>query len=305
MSELISVVIPTYNRRDIILNTINSVINQTYSNWECIIVDDFSTDDTKAVISQISLHEKRIKYVINKRSKGAQGARNTGIKEARANWIAFLDSDDEWVPNKLELQVKILAERNFQPYTVVHGNCILDDHELNTRTVWDLPKTDGSKPFNLLLQRASPVFPCILTSKKALEDVGYLDENVPSYHEWDTALLLSRLCYFVHIEEPLFIYHYHKGETISKNKKRDIAGHHYILMKYKNDILQNFGKQYFINVLLTNIKRVIIYKEWKFGTKLVKESRPFLPFKSFLFYLTCFKFQVNPNSIRNIGVKNN
>jgi glycosyltransferase involved in cell wall biosynthesis len=303
LNGLISVVIPTYNRSNIISKTINSVINQTYANWECIVVDDFSTDDTEQVISRINECEQRVRYTVNKQSKGAQGARNTGIKEASGEWIAFLDSDDEWVPTKLELQMKVLAENGFEPYTVIHGNCILDDHELNTQTTWDLPKTEGLKPFKLLLQRASPVFPTILTSKKALEDIGYLDENVPSYQEWDTALLLSKLCYFVHIEEPLFIYHYHKGETISKNKKRDIAGHHYILIKYKNDILENFGRQYFVNVILANIKRLIIFKEWKYGATLVKESKPFLPIKSFLFYLTCFRFQVNPDWLKNIGLK--
>ncbi|MGZ5191243.1 MAG: glycosyltransferase family 2 protein [Flavisolibacter sp.] len=303
--EMISIVIPTYNRGKIISQTINSVISQTYRNWECIVVDDFSTDDTRQIISKISHQEKRVKYIVNKGAKGAQGARNTGIKEACGKWIAFLDSDDEWVPNKLEQQMKVLDEKNFDPYTMVHGNCILYDHELNTQTVWDLPKTDGIKPFELLLQRASPLFPTILTSKKALEEVGYLDENVPSYQEWDTALLLSRLCNFVHIENPLFIYHYHKGDTMSKNKRRDIAGHHYILMKYKNDILEHFGKQYFIDVLLGNIRRVIAYKEWKFGAKLVRESKPFLPLKSFLLYLTCFRLQLDPNSIRNIVLKRN
>jgi glycosyltransferase involved in cell wall biosynthesis len=295
---LISIVIPAFNRTKLLQKTIASVQSQNFKDWECIIVDDFSTDNTKELIEAIALNDSRIKYCLNRRGKGAQGARNTGILQAEGSWIAFNDSDDEWLPEKLTRQICELKKVDFDPYTVVHGNCIAKDHQNNTQLLWELPIVDGFKPYSLLLKGPSPVFPNILTSKKALEEIGLLDENVPSYQEWDTALLLSAICSFIHIQDPLFVYNLHHGDTISKNKRRDIAGKHYILMKYREDIIGKEGSQFFIYVLLDNIKRIIGYKEWNYGIKLLKEARPHVPLKSFLYYSACFRLRLNPDSFR-------
>ena len=100
---LISVVIPTYNRNELIRETINSVLAQTYTNIEIIIVDDCSTDNTKAVINNIG--DPRIRYICHATNLGGAAARNTGIDAAKGEYIAFLDSDDAWVHNKLEIQI--------------------------------------------------------------------------------------------------------------------------------------------------------------------------------------------------------
>jgi glycosyltransferase involved in cell wall biosynthesis len=107
---LITVIIPTYNRDDTIKRAIDSVLNQTYKNLELIIVDDGSTDNTKDVIKKY-LKDKRIRYFY-KQNKGVSSARNLGIKKANGEYIAFLDSDDEFEKNKLKVQLEKMIKFN-------------------------------------------------------------------------------------------------------------------------------------------------------------------------------------------------
>ena len=106
----ISVIIPTFNRAHLILNSINSVLNQTLKNLEVIIVDDGSTDNTKKIIE--SIDDKRIKYIKLLNRTGGSNARNVGIKNAKGNYIAFQDSDDIYYPEKLEKQLKNIMNNN-------------------------------------------------------------------------------------------------------------------------------------------------------------------------------------------------
>ena len=100
-----TVVIPTYNRSNLLKRAVVSVLDQTFDDFEIIIIDDHSTDDTCSVVSSFS--DPRIKYAINHRKKGACGARNTGIFVAKGKWVAFLDDDDVWLPDKLEYQYEL------------------------------------------------------------------------------------------------------------------------------------------------------------------------------------------------------
>lgn len=102
--NLVSVIIPTYNRSDLIKETINSVLNQTHKNFELIMVDDGSTVNTKTVIE--SFKDNRIKYILQKHHGLLAVARNNGLKVAIGEYIAFLDSDDIWLTNKLEKQIE-------------------------------------------------------------------------------------------------------------------------------------------------------------------------------------------------------
>jgi len=105
--ELISVIIPTYNRRDKVTYAVKSVLDQTYSNIEVIIIDDASTDNTEAEIKKIK--DDRIRYIYLEKNHGAAGARNVGIKEANGTYIAFQDSDDIWEKEKLQMQIDKMA----------------------------------------------------------------------------------------------------------------------------------------------------------------------------------------------------
>ncbi len=110
MEDLVSIITPSYNTAKYIADTIRSVLSQTYQNWEMIIVDDCSTDDTDEVVATF-LCDKRIRYLKNAQNSGAAVSRNYAIREARGKWIAFLDSDDLWLPDKLERQISFMNER--------------------------------------------------------------------------------------------------------------------------------------------------------------------------------------------------
>lgn len=102
----VSVIIPTHNRQRLVSRAVRSVLNQTYEDLECIVVDDASSDGTPQVIQTIE--DERLVYLRHDRNRGASGARNTGIRAAKSSLIAFLDDDDEWLPEKLVKQVPLL-----------------------------------------------------------------------------------------------------------------------------------------------------------------------------------------------------
>lgn len=110
---LVSIITPTWNCARFICETIRSVQAQTYQNWEMIISDDCSTDNTKEVIAPYMEQDSRIKYICNPKNSGAAITRNNALKVAKGKWIAFLDSDDLWLPEKLEKQVAFMVENGY------------------------------------------------------------------------------------------------------------------------------------------------------------------------------------------------
>lgn len=111
MNKLVSIIMPSYNTGRFISETIDSVLAQTYENWELIIVDDCSTDNTDEVVQKY-LSDHRVKYLKNEKNSGAAASRNRALREAEGKWIAFLDSDDLWSPNKLDKQLAFMKDRN-------------------------------------------------------------------------------------------------------------------------------------------------------------------------------------------------
>ena len=111
MNKIVSVIMPSFNTGRFIKEAINSVINQTYTNWELIIVDDCSNDDTNEIIN--SFEDSRIKYLKNDTNMGAAICRNRALKEAKGKWIAFLDSDDLWKKDKLEKQISFMEKGGY------------------------------------------------------------------------------------------------------------------------------------------------------------------------------------------------
>lgn len=112
-NSLVSIITPTYNCGRFIEETIKSVQAQTYADWEMIISDDCSTDDTREMIAPYLESDPRIKYICNEKNSGAAITRNNALKVAKGRWIAFLDSDDLWLPEKLERQVRFMEENGY------------------------------------------------------------------------------------------------------------------------------------------------------------------------------------------------
>ncbi len=239
----ISVVIPAFNRCATIMRSVNSVLSQEFLPLEVIVVDDGSEDGTSDLLR--AANDRRIRVVSLGARRGAQAARNAGICAAGGEWVAFLDSDDEWLPGKLSRQVEALNSSGGKPFTVVHTDCWRVDHKAGTRTVWNIPPVEGENPYTRMLSSGGPMFQGMLTSKSALEAIGLLDEAVPAYQEWETTIRLARFCRFVHIREPLFIYHCYEGEAISRDSVRAVAGYRYIVEKFREEIISRLGTEAF------------------------------------------------------------
>lgn len=122
---LVSIITPSYNTARFIGETIRSVQAQTYPNWEMIIVDDCSTDNTDEVVAEYQKADERIRYFKNEKNSGAAVSRNKALREAKGRWMAFLDSDDLWVPEKLEKQLKFMVENGY--YFSYTGRTTIDE----------------------------------------------------------------------------------------------------------------------------------------------------------------------------------
>ena len=113
-SDLVSVIMPSFNCGDLVECSIRSVQAQTYSNWEIIFVDDCSTDDTISRVMAMKSNDDRIRLFQNESNKGAAVSRNNALREAKGRWVAFLDSDDLWEPEKLEKQLRFMEENDYK-----------------------------------------------------------------------------------------------------------------------------------------------------------------------------------------------
>lgn len=144
MDKLVSVITPTYNCGKFIARTIESVLAQTYTNWEMIIVDDCSNDDTKEVVEKYIKNDNRIKYECLKINSGASVARTRAMELATGSYMAFLDSDDIWKPEKLEKQLKFMEDNNINFSCTEYEKIDEDDNHLGkVRKV--LKKTDYNR----------------------------------------------------------------------------------------------------------------------------------------------------------------
>ena len=278
----ISVIIPTHNRAKTITACVESVLSQSYQVNEIIIIDDDSTDDTN---KQLNKFDDNIILLKTEKRSGAQTARNIGITAAKSKWIAFLDSDDEWLPNKIEKQISALKTVNYNPMTVVHSDCYIKNIESDDIKLWELDKIGGANVYRQLLAKPGTFFPSILTSKNALTKINFLDENVPSYHEWDTAIRLAKYCKFIHIQEPLFIYNIHEN-TISRNSNVSVEGYQYIINKFKNDIKKLCGEDVFTSHLIINSVLAFNNNQNIFGRTILKQVPNNLLKKLILFSLS-------------------
>jgi glycosyltransferase involved in cell wall biosynthesis len=233
---LISVVIPAYNRADRITIAIKSIQGQSYLNWEAVVSDDGSTDNTAGVVEKMMLADSRIRLIRNEKNLGAQAARNAGIKAAKGEWIAFLDSDDQLLPDSLALRMAV-AERD--KVAVVHSEAFIQrpDEPLSR---YYIPAWKGNI-LKQVLTKEGPVFPSLLVKKEALAKIGYLDETIKSYQEWDTCIRLAKHYAFGFEPQPTFVYDYRTPNAISRDAVRAGVGYEQSLAKHWKDIIVHVG----------------------------------------------------------------
>ena len=248
----VSVVIPSYNRERTIKRCIDSAAFQTYMPFEIIVVDDGSDDRTVEIVKDLMALDGiyACLNIIQQNHKGAQAARNIGILNAKGEYIAFLDSDDEWLPEYLETQILYLNRMKRE--AVLYSDCVTFDERSKKKKVWRLPGSSGNM-YKFLLIHQAPMFPALFVKKDTLIQIGLLDEKVVAYQEWETSIRLAKQNMFVHVNKPLFLYHFHDGDTISKSKRKALKGYSYIIKKHRKAILEETG----VRGMLIHYRRLV------------------------------------------------
>lgn len=229
----VSIILPTYNRSHLIRRAISSVLNQTYRDFELIIVDDGSTDQTDKVVR--GFEDERISYIWHAENLGAAAARNAGIGVAKGTYIAFQDSDDEWLPRKLEMQVKVLENAPqdvgaaYTDMLRVYKDGTVDywiAPEISNRTIID-DKTRDFRGVNLVPQQT-------LIRKRCFDLAGVFDVGFRNLVDLDIFIRITKYFYFLHIKEPGVIYYSTDG--ISTNARDYALSRIRLLEKYSEEI---------------------------------------------------------------------
>lgn len=242
----VSVIIPTYNRAHLVGRATQSVLNQTYKDFELIIVDDGSTDNTKDIIREFRKKDKRIKYIRHEKNRGGSAARNTGIKATRGEYIAFQDSDDEWLSEKLEQQMKIFKNVPSKVGIVYTGFLRIENSKKNYIPSSWVSKKEGNI-HNELLKGNFVTTQSIVTRKKCFMKAGLFDENLPRLQDWELVIRLSKYFEFRCIDKPL-LNSYYNINSISANNDSLIKAYELILKKHFKDFNKHkkiLSKHYF------------------------------------------------------------
>lgn len=232
----VSVIIPTYNRAHLIKRAIESILNQSFQDFEIIIVDDGSTDSTEDVIKSFQEKDKRIRYFRHGKNEGEGAARNTGIKLSQSPFIAFQDSDDISLPERLEKQVKIL-EKEPNEVGLVYSD------------MWRITKKEKSyfhsptiMPENKITYNKALAYGVLgigigssLLRREVFKKTGIFDEGLPVYIDLEFFIRLSKYYYFYHIAEPLIKY-FEEEDSLTANNNSIIKARKLILKKYYDDI---------------------------------------------------------------------
>ena len=244
---------PSWNTAKYIAESITSVLNQTYDNWELLIVDDNSTDDTEAIVKQFK--DKRIKYFKNKKNSGAAFSRNFALREAKGEWIAFLDSDDLWTPDKLEKQIAFMKENNY--------DCSYHEYE----------KIDEqSKPLNTHVSGPEIVtrrkmynygYPGCLTIMYNAGKMGPVQiKDIKKNNDYAILLILCKKANFYLLKENLAKYRVRK-KSISHDKIWKKLKSHYDLFHYCDEKPEPIAVFYALGNLAFGVRKKLKYEKRK------------------------------------------
>jgi glycosyltransferase involved in cell wall biosynthesis len=197
----VSIVMPTRNRPELAARAVDSVIAQTLTDWELIIVDDASTDGTPDTIARYTSADSRIRGLRMDCARGAPSARNRGIGAARADLVAFIDDDDEWLDRKLQRQVETLAVASAGT-GVSHAAFLQSDAAGSERVAGEFMAPDGHA-LDDLVRGNRLANSTVMARRTVLDAAGRFDESLPRLQDWDLWIRLAAITRFVCVPEPL------------------------------------------------------------------------------------------------------
>lgn len=228
---MISVVIPTHNRADLLPRAIKSVQMQTWTDLEIIVVSDGSTDETRHVVESLAKEDSRIKFIEYHPARGGNIARNTGIEHASGAYVAFLDDDDVWMPNKLEKQMAIM-ESDAEIGLVYTGVQII---YVNEKVVYSSKaRACGDLSKDILLDNSIGTTSTVMVRKELFQKTGMFDVELRALQDFDLWIRFCQHCKVGCVPEEMIEYYNYTGtKQVSALTDKYIESFAYINEKYK------------------------------------------------------------------------
>jgi teichuronic acid biosynthesis glycosyltransferase TuaG len=266
-SPQVSVIMPAFNAELYIEEAIQSIIDQTFINWELIIINDGSTDSTRNIAEKYVLQDARIR-LINQENKKLSAARNTGITNANGEWVAFLDADDLWVPVKLEKQLQ--AARAYPKAGVIFSDGYIFTEHINSNTLYGIKAGffEAIEMYKLQYQGNYIPVLSVLANKKELFQIEPQDELLIGCEDWDYWLRLAiNGVSFFGMDEKLFYYRRHSLNMSNNNDLMSLAKATVFIKNLKRDLLSvdELRKVVsFINITVCNFLKAGRFKDAQF-----------------------------------------
>ncbi len=253
--KFVSIIIPTYNRSELIQKAIKSILDQTYQHFEIIVVDDASTDNTEDVIN--GYDNPKIRYVKLKENKGQCFARNRGIEQSKGDFIAFLDSDDEWLPNKLKEQIEVF-EKGSEKLGAVYGNVYEYNMVTKTKELYTYKFYRGDIYEHIINGFCPPTPSLFLVKKEAILKVGMFDESLLTFVDFDLWLRISKEYEYDFVEAPLIIKYEQIGdEQYVTNVPKRYKGLGLLISKWESEFKEKGKYKALMKLKRTMLKHII------------------------------------------------
>ena len=284
---MVSAIVTTHNRKELLKRAIESVLSQTFKDIECIVVDDASTDGTEELCKSYPV---KYIHIPKEESRGGNYARNLGIKASRGEYCAFLDDDDYWLPEKIEKQVTLILEKRCElvycgrRFEYIYPDTIVFEDNLPN------PAFSGDISKRILQTVCCTTSSAMLVLKKALVDINYFDENLRFWQDYELTIRLAQRGPFYFINEALCVYRVDiKDSNRLTNKyfawKRAVK---YIHQKHKN----------LYNSLSPKEKLISKIQEWDDAKRRCDASHLYL--RGAFYSMILFPFRIRNKIVKNI-----
>lgn len=238
---VISIIIPTYNRAHQISIAIQSILNQTFADWECIVVDDGSLDDTESAIKKFK--DERVQYYKLNQNKGACFARNYGILKSKGEYIAFQDSDDYWEKDKLEKQLIFLQQKNLDL-----SFCRMRTNGNRSGCFPENSFRYDIVPYEVALSKFTGSTQTFFGKRSCFLDVQF-DEKLPRFQDWELIMRMTQK-YRVGYQREILVQQNLGSDSISSNSQKGIDACRYLLDKYREELKHLSGAKANLLVLI-------------------------------------------------------
>lgn len=280
-SVLVSVIIPTFNRAQYIGEAIDSIIAQTYTNWECIIVDDGCTDNTAEILQDYTKRDSRIKYVVRPEQfkKGSNGSRNYGVTVSQGKLIAFNDDDDIWLPEKLEQQVPIFKSHPEVGLVTGHIEYVNQKGQRSGRVIKQVGNHGKVFKDLLLKNRMSMITPVV--RREVFDKVGFFNTDFKIFEDWEFWRRVAYYYPFYSLDTVLACVRKHDANTsliVTNNPLEQYQRYNSL-----NTALLGWGKDFFTKADLKLIEK----QSWKRYKQLLENHCKGL-IKKLLFFIQVF-----------------